>query len=367
MDKNTVSKLSANRLFKNVEAEEVKKIPEEYIFLKDFKPDQLIIEENSPAGNLFLILRGSVKVTKEMPSGKKVHIATRNEGDIFGELGVLGHDKTTTASVYAVSSAEIAIIEPNELSKIFEAIPATYSNIVDAIIEKLKRSDGTNLIQLGHLKKIKDLYRELESAKLELEKRNEELRKINIKIEMLNSELKKKNTELYRTAITDKLTGIHNRAYVMDSLIKEFSRAKRQKSPLSCVMLDIDDFKKCNDEHGHLIGDEVLKKIAGVIFDGVRKEDTAGRFGGEEFLMILPNTDEIQAGKIAEKIRKKISALEFNSKKSVFRKTISLGIAEISKTPGVKNEDELLFFADKAMYEAKRRGKNCAVLYSEII
>lgn len=365
MDEIVISKLAANRFFRNVAANDIKKIPEEFFTITNFKPNETIIQENSKAGNLYLILQGQVKVAKSMSDDKEVHIAHREEGEIFGELGVLGHDKTTSASVYAVSDTKIAVIEPRELSKIFEVLPKTYSNIVDEIIEKLRRSDGVSVLTLGYLKKIKDLYKQLEIAKLELEKRNEDLKNINEKIENLNSELQKKNAELYRTAITDRLTGIHNRAYVMDSLEKEFSRTKRHGSPLSCVMIDIDDFKKCNDEYGHLVGDEVLKKIAGVIFDGIRKEDTAGRFGGEEFLILLPNTDEDQAERIAEKIRKKISEIEFRTGSTGFKKTISLGVAEASKIGGIKNEDELLFYADKAMYEAKRRGKNRTVLFSE--
>ncbi|MBN1149777.1 GGDEF domain-containing protein [candidate division WOR-3 bacterium] len=366
MDENVISRLLANKFFRGIEKKDIKRIPSDYFVLKDFKPNEIIIQENSKAGNLYLILQGSVKITKSMLDKEEIHLAHRDEGEIFGELGVLGDDKITSANVYAVKDSQIAILKPDYLSKIFEALPKTYSNIVEDIINKLKRSDGVSVMTLGYLKNIKELNKRLEGAKQELEKKNKDLVDINEKIEHLNSELQKKNSELYRTSITDRLTGIHNRAFVMDTLEKEFSKAKRHNLHFSCVMVDIDDFKKCNDTYGHLVGDEVLKRVAGIIFDNIRKEDTVGRFGGEEFLILFPSTEEKSAKVIAEKIREKIKDIEFSVGKIKFMKTISLGVAELSNSKGIKNEDELLFFADKAMYEAKRQGKNRTVLFSEI-
>ena len=180
-----------------------------------------------------------------------------------------------------------------------------------------------------------------------------------------NEELKIKNEELYRTSITDKLTQVYNRLYIMEALSKEFSRCKRHKEQLSCILFDIDHFKNCNDTYGHQTGDAVLIGTAQAARSQIRKEDHFGRYGGEEFLLVLPNTTAGEALEVAEKIRKKIEGhvVEYGNNK--LNITISLGIADNSD-PQTKDEEELLHKADIALYHAKDSGRNRTILSKDV-
>ncbi|GAW94227.1 diguanylate cyclase [Calderihabitans maritimus] len=157
--------------------------------------------------------------------------------------------------------------------------------------------------------------------------------------------------EVSRIAITDELTGLFTRIYFNRRLEEEWARANRYDSSLSLVMIDIDDFKQVNDTRGHKVGDEVLKKVAYIIKNNLRASDVAARYGGDEFVLILPDTAEEGAVSVAEKIRKAVSEL------SDPKVTISAGVAVYQ--PGkYKNAEEMLIAADMAMYSAKSNLKN---------
>ncbi len=161
-----------------------------------------------------------------------------------------------------------------------------------------------------------------------------------------------KNIFIYQQSITDPLTGLYNRRYFMSRLTEEFERINRYGGHFSVVMADIDDFKKINDNYGHETGDEVLRFISSVLRSSVRSTDILGRYGGEEFLLILLNTPKQSAITVAEKILRSI--IEMNPFE--FKLTLSLGVAGYPEDPARKPED-LVIFADKAMYISKERGK----------
>lgn len=165
-------------------------------------------------------------------------------------------------------------------------------------------------------------------------------------------------------AINDGLTGIHNRRYFDEVLTTEWKRTKREKSPLSLIMLDIDFFKKYNDSYGHQAGDECLKQVADTISSTLRRPaDLIARYGGEEFVIILPNVEEKRAVQLSEKIRTEILALEIEHKLSSISPfvTASLGVASIVPCSNSSHEN-LLHSADKALYNAKLRGRNCVTV-----
>ena len=139
----------------------------------------------------------------------------------------------------------------------------------------------------------------------------------------------------------------------MEFLEREVERAKRYKKPLSILLLDIDDFKRINDTQGHLVGDKVLKELVEEIRKNVRRVDMLGRYGGEEFVVVLPETGLREAKKVAEKIRKRVERKNFTHSLKV---TISIGVAELDLLKDTV--DFLLSKADNAMYVAKRKGKN---------
>ncbi len=179
-----------------------------------------------------------------------------------------------------------------------------------------------------------------------------------------HKEIEKQKKIFYQASITDKLTKIYNRAYLMEVVHKEFARKQRYLAPLSAVLLDVDNFKQINDTFGHLMGDSVLQKIAEIIEPIVRTVDTFGRYGGEEFLMVLPNTSAADAELVAEKIREKIADTEFGEKQQPLFITISLGVSDTTRN-NPESVDEFIYNTDKALYDAKRQGKNCSVLFYE--
>ncbi len=169
--------------------------------------------------------------------------------------------------------------------------------------------------------------------------------------------LLKSYSEVSRLAVTDQLTGLYNRYYIFNKLNEEIKRAKRFGKNFCVILLDVDNFKNINDEFGHDVGDLVLFEVAEVLRDMTRSVDTVGRLGGEEFIVICPNTD-IVGGKItAEKIRSSIQGLHVPD---VGKITVSLGVAEFT---GSETAHELIKFADLALYRAKRSGKNRVELY----
>jgi diguanylate cyclase (GGDEF)-like protein len=165
------------------------------------------------------------------------------------------------------------------------------------------------------------------------------------------------NKELEKLSTSDALTGLYNRRFLDDRLQIETHRAKRYCSELSIVLFDVDHFKKFNDEHGHTQGDRVLESLGATLIDIVRDPDLPCRYGGEEFLVILPETGLVGAQKFAERLRIFVESTEVDG----LTVTISLGVASCNKG---KLEDPLQFIeiADKALYQAKENGRNQVVL-----
>ncbi len=176
-------------------------------------------------------------------------------------------------------------------------------------------------------------------------------------------ELKKKNrqledmlTRVESLAIMDPLTGIYNRRRFESIFTSEFKRAMRYQLPLTCMMIDIDHFKLINDAHGHQEGDTVLKEIARIIQTTIREVDTPARWGGEEFVVLSPNTSKEKSLLAAERLRKAVASHEF-SRTETKKATISIGVAGLPD-PSIDSQDKLIHAADLAMYEAKKNGRN---------
>ena len=169
-----------------------------------------------------------------------------------------------------------------------------------------------------------------------------------------NSWLYNKVKEL---AITDSLTGIYNHGFLYECLCKEYARAERYKLPLSFLMMDVDHFKKVNDTYGHLQGDTVLCKISQILKNNIRVCDTLGRYGGEEFSIILPESKLEDSMNLAERMRKEVEQYNFGEVNKVIKCTISIGISSYPG-PDVKNLEDLINKADKALYNAKAEGRN---------
>lgn len=172
----------------------------------------------------------------------------------------------------------------------------------------------------------------------------------------LFDEIKQEKQRLERLSITDYLTGLYNNRYFFHRLDEEFEKAKRYKTPLSCIMIDLDYFKSINDEFGHRKGDGVLRELGRMFKKHTRKGDIIARYGGEEFIMLLPHTDRDGAIKEAERLRLLISNLRFKDLQK-HTLTASFGIATWP-CEFVKDSDDLVTCADNALYKAKKEGRN---------
>lgn len=168
--------------------------------------------------------------------------------------------------------------------------------------------------------------------------------------------------QLWEMAVNDSLTGLHVRRYFMVRLHEEVSRTERYEKTLSVVMADLDRFKAINDTFGHTAGDQVLRAVGEYLHTSIRDVDCVGRYGGEEFVMLLPETDKASALGLSERLRKGIAALKPDNLSDI---TISMGIATFPEDG--RDADELLQKADAALYAAKKKGRNRVVGYTNAI
>lgn len=181
---------------------------------------------------------------------------------------------------------------------------------------------------------------------------NDWLRKVNRALAEAQAELAEKTQALERLSVTDSLTQLGNRRKLDEVLSRSVELSRRNARPLALMMLDLDHFKRTNDRHGHQVGDQVLRQVATLIREQCRTTDLPGRWGGEEFLIICPETELDAASVLAERLRARIEAYRFDL---VEQQTISLGLAAFIAGD---TSDRLLARADAALYAAKQRGRN---------
>lgn len=181
--------------------------------------------------------------------------------------------------------------------------------------------------------------------------------------------IKELRDKMRTLSTTDELTGLHNRKYLLERMEQEISRAKRYATPLSLLLFDLDFFKSVNDIYGYEWGDVLLKSIADKLRQVIRKEDILTRYGDEEYVVVLPNTPEDNAFLFAERFRKEVERMEFIPAGEEERHpvTISGGIATFPCIPDTEEDaNTIIRYAEHALYNAKKRGKNKIVQFSQI-
>lgn len=183
----------------------------------------------------------------------------------------------------------------------------------------------------------------------EIERDREEMRRF-------AAELAVTNRRLNDVALTDVLTGFANRRYAMERMTKEWAAAKRHERPLSCMVIDVDEFKQVNDTYGHDIGDLVLRQVSASLKDALRAQDVIARMGGDEFIVICPDTNLAQAIACAERARQRVGAVTIRTGMLQLRVSVSIGVAELSIEMNAC--DALVKAADQGLYLAKQRGRN---------
>ena len=165
--------------------------------------------------------------------------------------------------------------------------------------------------------------------------------------------------QLYESSVRDPLTRVHNRRYLVERLASEFAYATRHKTQLAIIIFDLDLFKRVNDTHGHLAGDDVLREVSALVQRLVRAEDVFARFGGEEFVLLVRGIEHPNVGRFAERVRSAVERLEVAFEDIVLRVTVSLGYASITELPDAQRDsDGLLGLADDRLYKAKTAGRN---------
>ena len=186
-----------------------------------------------------------------------------------------------------------------------------------------------------------------------------ELNVITKEVKNIQENVKNREIKLKEIARIDPLTGVYNRQSLTTFLEDEIIKNKMFQSKFSIIMLDLDNFKNINDLYGHVFGDLVLREICKVFMEEISRMDKVCRYGGEEFLIILPNTNRINAFKVGERLRKEVENREFLNDKKKIKVTVSGGVMEYEEGLSIK---ELIEIVDKSLYKAKRSGKN-KILY----
>lgn len=186
------------------------------------------------------------------------------------------------------------------------------------------------------------------------------LRRGREKLSDANKALLETNKELHQLSITDGLTGLLNRKHILELLDQEISRSRRYGHPVSVLMLDIDHFKNVNDTYGHQTGDTVMRRLADLFCETVRENDLVGRYGGEEFLILLPDSDAQSGVQTAQRIRKRVQDLAVDASGENVSVTVSIGISSYPRYG--QDADAVICAADAALYQAKSNGRNQVVI-----
>lgn len=211
--------------------------------------------------------------------------------------------------------------------------------------------------RINHEREVRQAKLMLEEAYKEKTIAYEHLHRINKEIENKQEQLLCMNEELREISNTDSLTGIANRRFFQQQLTQYVEKYHQNGIPFSLLILDIDHFKQVNDNHGHAVGDLVLAQLGLILSTVARENDTAARFGGEEFVLLLGETAEEEAFQLAQNLNKK---LEQTIWPTIGRLTVSIGCTTFQEND---TENSIFEHADEALYEAKRNGRNCTIQY----
>jgi diguanylate cyclase (GGDEF)-like protein len=275
-----------------------------------------LIRQGEPATAMYFLLSGELAVTLHDP--KADPIALIRAGETVGELGVLD-GSTASAHVTARSACELLALDEESFWHLLHASHAFAINLLVKLSERLRANNAT-------------VTTSIEKRRL-----------------------------FERAAMFDGLTGIHNRRWLDENLHRLVERTQQGGGPLSLALLDIDHFKRFNDDHGHEAGDAVLTTVATVIGEALRPTDLVARFGGEEFVILFPDSSLDDAVLACERVREVVAQTEVQKADGtpLPHVTISLGVAtwRLGETPAA-----LLKAADRSMYRAKRGGRNRVVV-----
>jgi diguanylate cyclase (GGDEF)-like protein len=302
--------------------------------------EQLLTQDRAEASRVQFADREVLATLDRVPQGRWAVIAHMPTADAYSEVNRFG--KFALLAIVA-----LLLVVSASAYRLGFLIVRPLDRLARGAVEVARGDLGVDLPATGD-REVRDLTRVFNEMVARLKVGRQE-------IEMVNGILRKQNEDLERLSVTDGLTGLANHRLLMQRLTEEGHRHERTESPFSVIMADVDDFKKYNDEYGHPEGDNVLKTVAGILRESIREVDCAGRYGGEEFVIVMPGTNAEAAGVAAERIRQRLSREKFSGR----RITLSMGIAEFPRD--AENALSIISAADGALYEAKRGGRNQVV------
>ncbi len=266
---------------------------------------------------------------------------------------------------------ERVIKQAEELANSFDEHARLVHENMQSLAIGYRRSfrEQQRLIRLSdrQQQQLRNVTTELQEANDRLEEQAARLAELNSALEEEIKQKKLLEEELRAIATTDSLTGVYTRRQLMEFGENEVKRFVRAKRPLCILMLDIDHFKNVNDTYGHAAGDAALKSFAATCAESVRSTDIIGRIGGEEFVVIMPETKSEKAFEVAQRIRQNLEAKEIcmQDLNLSLKITVSIGMHSAVKADG--SFEQMIAKADNALYEAKRGGRNSVVIYQEAI
>ncbi|MFN2308522.1 MAG: diguanylate cyclase [Gammaproteobacteria bacterium] len=284
--------------------------------LQHVAPDTPLLNPRQASDRAYVILQGQVEVRLGRHAERA--IATLGPGQCIGEMSVI-EDVAPSATVVSLSACTVVAIEGAALRELLEHSRVLARNLLRILARRL-RKDNTLVRQSLERQAVSELHARL-----------------------------------------DPLTGLFNRRWLEETLPEVFQRHRAEGAPLTLMMLDIDQFKSFNDLHGHLAGDQVLSRVANLLQLHIRGGDEAVRFGGEEFLVILPETTTATAQGIATRLRETIGLLALCDRAGTPLPTVSASIGLAESLPG-ESVESLLARTDAALYQAKQAGRNRVVV-----
>lgn len=284
----------------------------EHCPVRELAPDDVLLTKGASNQTMYLLLSGSLSVHLSTPEDDPV--ALLKSGVSVGEMSVID-GSPASAHVIAASAARLLAIDEETFWRLVRASHGFAANLLQLLAKRM-RATNTTAVESDRLRKLFE-----------------------------------------RASMVDALTGLNNRRWLLETLPRIINREQGDGRPVSVVMLDVDHFKKFNDTYGHSAGDHVLASVAHVILTRLRPLDIGVRYGGEEFVIVLPDTNVSGACVAAERLRMMIEQLSLVMPDGIRlpRVTISLGVAEVEMK---QDAETVLDRADAAMYRAKNHGRN---------
>lgn len=363
-----VRKLKRNILFKNVSKKAFLELRDDFFTIKEYNVHDIIIEQWDIATEFYLITSGIVKITKQLSDGNETEVARRYENEFIGEFSML-ENRLRSATVKCLTSVNVIVIKKSDFYKIIEGYPEVKLNIMTFLSSKLRESDlkGSELPEKEEtMKEMKDYINEqhneidkLTSQIKHLEKKNKELQEELAEAALKIQKLKK---EKEKNQITDKITGIYTKDFIVDILEREFAKSLRHSLYFSCILIHLETKGIVSEEYGSFVNDFIFHQTAKLINNDTRKEDMLCRYDDTRILIFLPNINNKQARKCAEKIRNDIIKTPFIINKKNFEFNFYMGLID-NISGNHSSVDIILRDLEMALNQAVRQGNHAIIEY----